>query len=118
MNVFDALSQRRNPMFWKLKRHDVSGIEVDLHMGTLEAIHELNHIRRAHEIGVEENVLDIEKHLQLLSLWQQLSDSRTSPFVANSVGNLLRVLEPGNIHRAGNHQEILGPEMVRGADHS
>src|SRR5262245_10174350 len=99
MNVFDPLSQQRNPMFGKLKRHDVSRVEVDLHVWALEAIHELDHVRRAHQICVEENVLNIEKYLQLLSLRQQLSDSRTSPFVANSVRNLFRVLEPGDIDR-------------------
>ena len=43
----------------KLEGHDISGIEVYLNVRILETVHKLSHIRRTHQIRIEENVLKL-----------------------------------------------------------
>ena len=64
--LLDPLAEDRNPVLGMLEQHDVAGVEVHAHVRAREAVDERVHLHRRHQIAVEEDVLDVERDLQLL----------------------------------------------------
>ena len=46
VDVLDAWTKNRYPVFGKLKQHDVAGVEVNANVLVVEAVHERIHILR------------------------------------------------------------------------
>src|SRR5690606_12385133 len=68
MNVLNPIAEDIDPMLGELKEHDVAGVEMDPQIRTLKAIDKIDHLRRRHQIAVEEDVLDVQMNLQPLGL--------------------------------------------------
>src|SRR5262245_31831731 len=60
VNVFDPLSEHRNPMFGKLILHDVPGVEMNLYVLALEAVDERIHLLRAEQKSVHEDIFNVD----------------------------------------------------------
>src|SRR5258708_1156615 len=117
MDVADALAQDTYPVFWELEHHDVAGVEVYLHVFAVEAVNKGVHLRRRHQIAVEEYVLDIQGDAEFLREGQQLADGVARPAVADIVGHRLMVRPPRNVHGAGDNEQVLDAEFRCGLHH-
>lgn len=47
-------------MLWVLEWHDVAGVKMYTNIRVVETIHKLDHIRRAHQVGIEKDIFDIK----------------------------------------------------------
>ena len=113
MHVLDSRAEDPDPVLRKLVHHDVAGVEVHLHMLALESVDEVCHLLRRHQEAVEENILDVELHAQLLCAGQQLADRVPGPRQAHVVGNRLVVCPPGDADGTRHYEHVLCSQIVR-----
>ena len=117
VDVPDALAEDRDPVLGELVLHDVAGVEMDLHMLAVEAVDEGAHLHRRHQVAVEEDVLDVQRHLQLLGLRQQFGDRLLRAPVADVVRNRLVIGSPRDVDGAGHDQQILRAQVMGRLSH-
>ena len=117
MDVLDPTAQYRNPVFGELKEHDVAGVEVDLDVLATERVDERVHLAGRRQVAVEEDVLDVEVDAVLLGKRYELADRLAGAAVADVDRHRFSVGNPGNIRRAGDRQEVFGPQLVGCLDH-
>ena len=66
VDVLDTFAELGYPVLGKLEQHNVAGIEMNVHVLTAERIYEIVHFLGRQQETVEEYVLHVELHLQLL----------------------------------------------------
>ena len=104
-------------MLRELEDHDVARVEMNPQKFTVEAVDKVDHLLRREQVTIEEDILDIHLHLELLGRRKQLADRLTGTLVADVVGGGIVIGAPRHVYSARYHQQVLGAEIVRGAGH-
>ena len=113
VNVLRALAQDGYPMLRVLEHRDVARVVMHADVLAAEAVHKRVHLHWRHQESVEENVLHVQRHLQLLRLLRQLPHRLAGAALAHVIRHWLMVGAPGDVDGAGHHEDVLHAEVVR-----
>src|SRR5437899_2811144 len=98
----------------ELQEHDIATIKMDAYMLALEAVDEGIHVGGAEQVAAEEDIFDVQIDAELLGARHQLGDSLAGAAVAEVGGDGLVILEPRNMDRAGDDEQVLCAQFVGG----
>jgi hypothetical protein len=117
MDVLDAMTEYRNPMFRELEHHDVAGIEVSANVIALEMIDEGVHFKGREQVSIEEDILDIHGDPEFFGLGQQFFDGFLGSPITHVVGNGIMVGTPRHMNGSRYDQKVANFQLVGGFGH-
>ena len=107
MDIANPLAAVVDPVFRKLKLHDISRVEVNVDMIAVEAVDKRVHFLRAEEESIRKNILHVQRDAGFLSRWQHRFDRLGGSFQTDIVWYRLGLRVPGDVNGSGYHQQII-----------